>query len=274
VTDNGDITVVISCFNYGQYLEEAVESALGQDGGSPRVIVVDDGSTDPETVATLDRLPAQVEVVRQDNQGVSLARNEGLGRATTPFLFVLDADDRLPPVALAVLRTELDRDPDVGFAYGLTRFFGDWEGILRFPPYDPYRLLYRHIIGLSALMRREVAESTGGFDPGFDQYADWEFWLNALAHGWRGVQVQAVTLDYRRHGTAMSVENRRKYRADFARIRRKHHELYENRTALARDSDLGFLGRAVYRGFWGPRPIPATLEQKLYARRWRPSNRE
>ena len=46
------------------------------------------------------------------------------------------------------------------------RFFGDWEGELRFPPYDPYALLYRHTIGLSALVRRQVLEDTGGFDPG------------------------------------------------------------------------------------------------------------
>jgi glycosyltransferase involved in cell wall biosynthesis len=268
-----DTTVVIACFNYASYLEEAVESALTQDP-EPHVIVVDDGSTEPATNEVLDRLPDRVEVIRQENQGVAVARNEGLERATTPFLFVLDADDRLPHGALATLRTALDRDPALGFAYGLTRFFGEWEGILRFPPYDPYRLLYRHIIGLSALMRREVVESTGGFDPSHDQYADWEFWLNALAHGWRGVQVQTVTLDYRRHGTAMSVENRRKYRNDFARIRRKHRELYEDRAALARESELGPLGRAVYRGFWGPRPVPARLEQKLHALHWRPSSRE
>jgi glycosyltransferase involved in cell wall biosynthesis len=268
-----DTTVVIACFNYEGYLQEAVQSALAQDP-EPHVIVVDDGSTNPNTSEVLDRLPGHVDVIRQENQGVSVARNEGLKRAMTPFLFVLDADDRLPPQALAALRTELDRRPDAGFAYGLARFFGDWDGILRFPPYDPYRLLYRHIIGLSALMRREVLESTGGFDPSFDQYADWEFWLNALAHGWRGVQVEAVTLDYRRHGSAMTVENRRKYRDQFTRIRRKHRELYENRAALARESDLGFVGRAVYRGFWGPRPIPAAVEQRLHALHWRPSNRE
>jgi len=268
-----DTAVVITCFDYAGYLEEAVNSALAQEP-EPQVIVVDDGSTNPRTHEILDRLPDHVEVIRQENRGVSLARNAGLARATTPFLFVLDGDDRVPPGALAALRGELDRDPTVGFAYGFTRFFGDWEGSLRFPPYDPYRLLYRHIIGVSALMRREVVESTGGFDPSFDQYADWEFWLNALAHGWRGVQVQAVTLDYRRHGTAMSVENRRKYRDDFARIRRKHRELYERRAALARESDLGPVGRAVYRGFWGLRPIPAAVEQKLHALHWRPSNRE
>jgi len=268
-----DTTVVITSFNYAGYLEEAVESVLAQDP-EPHVIVVDDGSTDADTSEVLGRLPDRVDVIRQENRGVSSARNEGLARATTPFLFLLDADDRLPPGALAALRTALERNPAAGFGYGLTRFFGDWQGLLRFPPYDPYRLLYRHIIGVSALMRRQVVESTGGFDPSFGHYADWEFWLNALAHGWRGVQVQAVTLEYRRHATAMAATHRRVYRDEFARIRRKHRQLYERRAALARESDLGPVGRAVYRGFWGLRPIPAALEGKLHALHWRPSNRE
>ena len=116
----------------------------------------------------------------------------------------LDADDRLAPGALDAMRAPLDRDPRLGFAYGWMRFFGAWDGTLRFPPYDPYRLLHRHTIGLSALARRELFEDTGGFDPAFEQYEDWELWLNALEHGWRGHRVDAVTLDYRRHPAPQS----------------------------------------------------------------------
>src|SRR5262245_4809478 len=76
--DNADVTVVVSCFNYGRYLVEAVESALRQKGGAPRVVVVDDGSTDPGTLDVLERLPPEVEVVRQENRGVCTARNAGL----------------------------------------------------------------------------------------------------------------------------------------------------------------------------------------------------
>jgi glycosyltransferase involved in cell wall biosynthesis len=261
--------VIVTCFNYGQYLEEAVQSALSQAGGPPHVIVVDDGSTDPDTPAVLDQLPGEVEVIRQRNRGVSVARNAGFARATTPFLLVLDADDRLAAGALSVLRRALIETPRVGYSYGLSRFFGEWEGILRFPPFDPYRLLYRHIVGLSALMRREVVEATGGFDPAFGNYADWEFWLHALACGWQGVQVDSVTLEYRRHGIAMSIEDRREYRGVFTRIRTKHSDLYGERASFADESDLGPAGRLAYRFFWGLRPIPAALERRLQALHWR-----
>jgi glycosyltransferase involved in cell wall biosynthesis len=264
---NDDVTVVVTCFNYGQYLEEAVESAVGQTGGAPHVIVVDDGSTDPVTADALDRLPRDVELIRQQNQGVSVARNTGLARAKTPFVLLLDADDRLAADALVSLRPPLKDDLRLGYSYGLARFFGEWEGILRFPPYDPYRLLYRNIVGLSALMRREVFETTGGFDPAFRNYGDWEFWLHALACGWEGLQVDSVTLEYRRHTGSMW--DRRKYRDAFAAIRRKHARLYDDSSALARPSELGRAGRLAYRFFWAVRPIPAPLERALQAVHWR-----
>jgi glycosyltransferase involved in cell wall biosynthesis len=272
---NQDVTVVITCFNYGRYLPEAIASTLEQRGGAPNVTVVDDGSTDPETLRVLDELPTGVSLIRQPNAGLSAARNTGLRGAESPYLIVLDADDRLAPDALELLRSPLDRDPALGFSYGVTRFFGSWEGVLRFPPYDPYRLLYRHIIGSTALMRRELFEQVGGFDPAFSRYEDWEFWVNALAHGWRGEQIDAVTFHYRRHGPTMNADARMAYRMWFRRLREKHSNLYSRagRRRLAAESELGLPGRAAYRWWWGARPVPARLELRLHSLLWRPASR-
>jgi glycosyltransferase involved in cell wall biosynthesis len=272
---NADVTVVITCFNYGAYLDEAITSALDQQGGPPEVVVVDDGSTDAETVRALERLPEEVTLIHQDNAGLSAARNTGLRASRTPYLLALDADDRLSPGALGVLREPLDRDTRLGFSYGVASFIGAWEGTLSFPPYDPYKLLYRHIIGATALMRRELFEDVGGFDPAFSRYEDWEFWVNALAHGWRGEKVEEVVLFYRRHGHTMNADARTNYRMWFRRLRAKHPELYARagRAHLAGESDLGRGGRAVYRWWWGARPLPARLELALHALLWRPRSR-
>jgi glycosyltransferase involved in cell wall biosynthesis len=259
--------VIVTCFNYGRYLEEAVASARSQAGGPPQVVVVDDGSTDPQTLDVLARLDRDIDLVRQPNAGVGAARNVGLSRAKTPYLLVLDADDRLTEDALLALKEPLERNPALGFAYGRARFFEEWEGTLTFPPYDPYRLLYRHTIGLTALMRKEVAEATGGFDEQFEHFEDWEFWLNALAHGWRGFQVDSVTLEYRRHGTSKLRIDRRGYRRTLHELRHKHGQLYSD-PAIARESELGPLGRAAYRYFWGFRPVPARVEQAAHSLLW------
>jgi glycosyltransferase involved in cell wall biosynthesis len=262
---SSDVTVVVTCFNYGAFVEEAVASVLAQEGGVPRCLVVDDGSTDRHTLDVLERLPDGVEVHRQANAGLPAARNAGLARASTPYLIVLDADDRLPPRALATLRAALEADPRLGFAYGITRFFGDWNGEMAMPAYDPFKLLYRHTIGSTALMRREVFEATGGFDPAFRAYEDWEFWLHALRLGWRGRRVGEITFEYRRHGPTMQLGARREYRTWYRRLREKHAELYARETEFARETDLGPVGRALYRRYWGPRPVPARVEHALYS---------
>jgi glycosyltransferase involved in cell wall biosynthesis len=260
-----DITAVVPCFDAGAYVAEAVESLLAQEGGPPRIIVVDDGSTDRATLDVLAALPDGVEVVRQDNQGLSAARNTGYRLADTPLVISLDADDILMPGALLALRAPLDADPGLGFTYGIPRFFGDWSGEMVFPPLDAYRLLYRHIIGSVGLTRRALWEDVGGYDPAFRTgYEDWDFWLGAIERGWRGAKIDEVTFLYRRHGDTMVFGARREYRRLYAMLREKHAALYARRGELARSSAAGFLERQIYRYFWGPRPVPAWMEQALY----------
>ena len=260
------VTAVVACFNYGRFLGEAVESLRSQ---GARVVVVDDGSTDPATHAALDALPDDVEVVRQENRGASAARNAGMARADTPLVLALDADDRLAPGALGALRAALDAHPDAAFAYGHQRFFGDMEGEMRLPPYDPFKLLHRHLIGPTALMRRELIEATGGYDEELAWFEDWELWVNALAHGMHGVRVDQVTHEYRRHGEGKLLRDRRVYRRARRYIMEKHRALYDDEKRLAADSDLGPAGRLVYKAFWGPRPLPAAFEAAVHRVLWR-----
>jgi len=267
-SEHGDVTVVIPCFNYGRFLPEAIASVRGQEGGPPRVIVVDDGSDESETLEALDALPEGVELLRQRNAGLAAARNAGVGASDTPLVLALDADDMLPARALRALKAGLRSDPGAGFAYGIMHFFGDWSGDVALPGWDPYRLLFRHTIGPTALTRRELFDDVGGWDPQMRGYEDWEFWLHALARGWRGVKVPEITFLYRRHGATMLSQARREYRRWYRAVRARHPELYRRRREFARQSDLGPLGRALYRFYWGPRPVPATVEHRLYALLW------
>jgi hypothetical protein len=141
------------------------------------------------------------------------------------------------------------------------------------PGWDPYRLLYRHTIGPTALTHRELFYEVGGYDLEIARtivmgYEDWEFWLHALARGWHGIKVPETTFLYRRHGATMLSGARREYRRWYGAIRAKHSDLYRRCDEFARESDLGPLGRAAYRYYWGPRPVPAALEHRLHSVLW------
>ena len=201
-----DVTVVIPCFNHGRFLLGSVERALGQQGGPPKVIVVDDGSTDQANERALAELPDGVRLIRQQNAGVSAARNAGFENSDSELLLMVDADDRLTLDALDVLRPPLEANPDVGYCYGLMKLIGAWSGVLRFPDFDPYILLHRSIAGAQlGLVRRRCWEDAGGFDPAIDGYEDWDFCLSALERGWRGLQINRVTHEYRKVFTRLDV---------------------------------------------------------------------
>ncbi len=189
----------------------------------------------------------------------------------TPFALVLDADDRLVSNALAVLKHALDDNPAAGYAYGHIEFFGGQEGVMRMPPFDPWRLLFRHVIGPTALVRRDMVKAIGGYDPTYAHYEDWEIWLHALAEGWEGVQVPQSILLYRKHGSSKYDSDRAAYRHYFRRLRRKHRALYGDLSRVRERSTLGFGERQVYRWIWGYRPWPRALESALYSQLWRRS---
>jgi glycosyltransferase involved in cell wall biosynthesis len=246
-----------------------------QDGGAAAVVVVDDGSTDPATQVALEEIEhdSDVTLIRQANAGASVARNTGLHTVETPYALVLDADDLLPPDALRKLRRALEDQPEAGYAYGHIKFFGRQAGLMKMPPFDSWRLLFRHIVGPTALMRRDVIEATGGYDPSFRHYEDWEIWLHALAKGWRGTQVDFPGLLQRKHGPSKFETDRDSYREYYGRLRAKHATLYGDLGRVAKQSQLGSVQRLLYRYLWGPRPWPTKAETALYSLLWAEGSR-
>src|SRR4051812_7174454 len=93
------VAVVIPCHDDGPLAVEAVDSVL-REVEEVELVVVDDGSTAPETQEALDGLRARgVRVLRQDNAGLGAARMAGVGATTAPYVFPLDSDDLLEPGA-------------------------------------------------------------------------------------------------------------------------------------------------------------------------------
>ena len=93
------VTIVITTYNHARFLGEAIASAIRQEHPADNIIVVDDGSTDG-TAEVVTQFKG-VDYVRQENKGLSSARNTGLAKCTTDYVTFLDADDRLLPCAVA-----------------------------------------------------------------------------------------------------------------------------------------------------------------------------
>ncbi len=201
------VAVIIPCFNQGRFVREAVESVRRQDWPHVECVVVDDGSTDPGTVWTLDELAREgIRLVRQENRGLPAARNAGVRSTETPLFVCLDADDRIAPTFISRLLPRLLDDPGVGYCYCWTRFFGARSGRWRCPEYDPKRLLLQNLSPATAVVRRAAFDQVGGYRETMTHgYEDWDLWLGLLAAGYAGACVPETLFFYRKHPPGRSM---------------------------------------------------------------------
>lgn len=111
------VTVVIPCFNYEEYVADAVRSALDQDWPAVEVIAVDDGSTDG-TPDVLAGFGDAIRVIRRENGGLNASTSTGVAAAHGDFITFLDADDTWAPGRTRALAEPLIAHPDAGITYG------------------------------------------------------------------------------------------------------------------------------------------------------------
>ena len=110
------VSIVVTCFNQGRYLADAVESARHQTCDRTELIIVDDGSTD-DTAAVAAQVGV-AQLIRQANAGLPAARNAGLYRARGKYITFLDADDLLLPKAIELGLACHNATPGCAFVYG------------------------------------------------------------------------------------------------------------------------------------------------------------
>lgn len=193
------VSIIVPCFNAGKFLLETLDSVAAQTYRSWEIVIVDDGSNDPQTVSLLDALDRPgVTVLHQSNAGPSAARNAGMRASRGRYLLPLDADDLIDPEFLAATVGVLDSEPGVGLVYTGTRLFGAESGTWALSDYDFPGILLHNMIPSTALFRREWFDLTGGYDESLIVgYEDWEFWIRVIGAGCMVRQLREVLRSYR-----------------------------------------------------------------------------
>ena len=211
------ISVIIPSYNYGRFVAEAIESALSQTYPVD-VIVVDDGSTD-DTPSRLLPYQSKVRVIRQENRGLSAARNTGIRAATGDWIALLDADDLWHSEKTFRQLEVLKANPSLKLIG--SRFFGDMpvgplaeasvrhlnvRDFLTSTPFGPS----------SALIHREALDTIGLFDERLTSAEDRDMWLRITAR-FDAAEVDYPCWFYRSHPDQMS---------------RNAHRMHENYQAM------------------------------------------
>ena len=223
-----EVSVVVPCYNGGRFLDGMLASLARQSFRSFETIIIDDGSTDPDTVERLDRMAADVRVVRQTNRGLPSARNTGFREASASLVLPLDCDDALEPEFLEKAVRALRQYSDgTAFAFTHMRVTGQLSGLLP-RHFNRFDQLFLNQLPYCMLIRKAAWQAVGGYDETMrDGYEDWEFNIRLAAAGFDGVEIPEPLFVYfvADEGMFMS-RSALQHSAIWRGIRRKHVRLY------------------------------------------------
>ena len=190
------VAIIIPSFNYADKVGRAIQSAVLQTHNQVKeIVVVDDGSTDDTEAVVQEwvQKDARVRYIRQENQSVAVARNNGIASTNAKFVCCLDADDAIEPEFIEKCVRELERDNSLGLVYtkirhilpdgrtGVSPWPGEWD-------FDD-QLRRKNQVPTCNVFRREVWENLGGFKKRYCPIGagseDAEFWTRIGAYGWK-----------------------------------------------------------------------------------------
>lgn len=212
--DNILVSVIIPAYNAEKFIEETIQSVLKQTHFNLELIVVDDGSTDNtlKLVEDFCKYDKRTTLIKQENSGVSAARNAGFLACNGSYIAFLDADDVWNPKFLESTLQKLSTDKSLGLVYcdnqlidgnsqKMQEVNGGKEG------YVLDNLLLggegEYIFGISGgVLKKEVIESVGGFDIDLSNCADHEFYFR-VANKYKIGRVPKVGWYYRQHSNNM-----------------------------------------------------------------------
>lgn len=214
-----DIEAVITSFNQGSMILEALESLCAQTVLPQKIIIVDDGSTDEYSIRVLKEiekksdLPIPVMIHYQENGGVSAARNAGIKKAQAPMVLVLDGDDKLKPEFTEYVGQLLRDSPSMVAASSFMHTFGVLESVVRPAGGKISSFLSRNCCPATHILRREIFEQCGGYDESMRSgFEDWDFFLSMLEtspESWIGIVSQPL-IQYRTTPASTNIKSMNK----------------------------------------------------------------
>lgn len=200
--DHIDVSFITPYFNTEPLFQETLNSILAQTLQNWELIIVDDGSTDSESVARLDKhaqCDSRIRVIRQENAGPSAARNTAARNASGRYLCILDSDDLIEPTYLEKCVWFLDSNPEFAFCNAQSIVFGEQQYLWTLG-FERNELFLRANSGPPiSVIRREAYEDIGGFDESIRfGHEDWDFWLSMASAGHWGYTLTEFLQWYRK----------------------------------------------------------------------------
>lgn len=221
------ISVVIPYYNLGSTLPETIESIKASNYKKYEIIIVNDGSTDEESIKVLDNYKddKQIRILNIENKGLANARNVGAKAARGEFVAFLDADDKIDPTFYEKAINILHQYTNVSYVYSWVEYFeGNTYVWPTFNVHIPY-LLCANMLAAFVVIRKNDFLNFGQnrikMEYGMEDY---DGWVSLAEHGCLGVSIPEKLNFYRVRKDSMSRQFNKKMRIYLYEISREGHE--------------------------------------------------
>lgn len=193
------VSIIVPYFNRADTIDETIQSVLEQTFTNYELLIVDDGSSDIESVNKLEQIGLDnpsIIIIKQSNQGVAEARNNGIKKAHGKYIICLDSDDIIDPTYIEKCLIVLELNQDIGLVTTYRKDFGVINDELRGAPYEPMELYVNNMVTTAAMFRKQAWEVSGGYKSNIG-YEDWDFWLTLAENGFWGKLLPEFLFSYR-----------------------------------------------------------------------------
>lgn len=195
-----DVTVIIPCYNYAEYIKDAVDSVLNQSVLPKKIIIINDGSTDntTEVIRQFSTNPI-IDIINKKNSGVVDTKNLGISLSKTYWTVFLDADDMISKTFIRdTLRMAKNGIKDI--VYTDMQLFGAVDDIFKARPYSAHTLLKTNYINNTTLIKTSLLKQIGGYKSEMKHgLEDWELYITLVEAGAKPQYLPLPLMKYRQH---------------------------------------------------------------------------
>ncbi len=196
------ISIITPYYNGGEFIEETINSIMGQTFPFFEMLIIDDCSTDESSIQKLsefEKIDSRIRVIRkEENSGVSDTRNIGVKECKGEYLCFIDCDDLISETYLEKLYFALITNKDASWAYTDSLGFGQLE-YLWLKKFDCEKFKNENLITVSCLIKKSDFVEVGGFETSEKKlFEDWLLWLRLMSKGKFPVHIEGLDFWYRR----------------------------------------------------------------------------
>ena len=230
------VSILMPIYNYGNRINQTLNSVFNQDYTNFEIILVDDGSTDEFVKMKLKQLENvdKIKVVYKENGGPSSARNEAFRHSKGEYILPLDSDDMILDGYIGSCVNILTKNKDISPVYCDTHHVGQTQGVETRPEWSKERLLQGPFIVNCSMFHRESFEKVNGYDEEMIGWEDYDMWIRMMKEGYVGKRIPKPLFVYFHHekdGT-VSTEANKNHMELYQRIITKNFDVVDNKIMI------------------------------------------